>query len=318
MRLNLRLKSILLFICCLLLTALFGCQRKNVLYKDAQVMMGTFVEVISPEKKAAPIVFQEIKRVDNLLSKYKPESDISRINRFGKLRVSADTMYVLRRAKEFYLLSDGAFDISVGPLIDLWGFTERKYHLPNKEEIRKVLGVVGFDKIILNDGDNMIEFSVRGMKIDLGGIAKGYAVDCAVRKLVEAGVRDCLINAGGQIHCLGDRFKKPWRIAINNPRVEGLVETLLLRDKAVSTSGDYQQFFIKNKKRYSHILNPKTGESVNNGIASVTVIAQDGLTADAISTSIFVMGKKRWEALSKRYPDVRVKIIEEKDVRGIE
>lgn len=318
MRFNLRLKPVLLAICCLLLATLFGCQRKNVLYKEAQVMMGTFVEVISPEKKAAPIVFQEIKRVDNLLSKYKPESDISRINRFGKLRVSSDTMYVLRRAKEFYLLSDGAFDITIGPLIDLWGFTERKYHLPNKEEIRKVLGVVGFDKIILNDSDNMIEFSVRGMKIDLGGIAKGYAVDCAVRKLVEAGVRDCLINAGGQIHCLGDRFKKPWRIAINNPRVEGLVEILLLRDKAVSTSGDYQQFFIKNKKRYSHILNPKTGESVNNGIASVTVIAQDGLTADAISTSIFVMGKKRWEALSKRYPDVRVKIIEEKDVRGLE
>ncbi|MEK6728175.1 MAG: FAD:protein FMN transferase [Candidatus Omnitrophota bacterium] len=273
--------------------------------------MGTFVEVISPDQRAAQIVFNEIKRIDNLLSKYKPDSEISQLNSLGKLRVSDDTMYVLGKAKEFYLASDGEFDITVGPLLDLWGFSEHKYYLPTAEEIKNAKSRVGFNKIILNEGDNMIEFSIPGMKVDLGGIAKGFAVDCAVKKLKEAGIKSCLINAGGQIHCLGDKFGKAWQIAIRNPRTEGLFETLQLKDKAVSTSGDYQQFFIKNKKRYSHILSPKTGGPVNNGIASVTVVASDGLTADALSTTIFAIGIKRWEALSKKYPDVRVKIIED-------
>lgn len=297
-------------------TMLCGCQNKT-LHRDTQVIMGTFVEVISPEQGSAQIVFNEIKRIDNLLSKYKPDSEIAQLNSLGKLRVSADTMYVLGKAKEFYLESEGEFDITVGPLLDLWGFSEHKYYLPTGEEIKKAKSRVGFNKIILNDRDNVVEFSIPGMRVDLGGIAKGFAVDCAVDKLRKAGIKSCLINAGGQIYALGDKFGKAWQIAIRNPRAEGLVEALQLEDKAVSTSGDYQQFFIKNKKRYSHILSPKTGGPVNNGIASVTVVALDGLTADALSTTIFAIGIKRWETLSKRYPDVRVTIIEEKDVRGL-
>lgn len=297
-------------------TMLCGCQNKT-LHRDTQVIMGTFVEVISPEQGSAQIVFNEIKRIDNLLSKYKPDSEIAQLNSLGKLRVSADTMYVLEKAKEFYLESDGEFDITVGPLLDLWGFSEHKYYLPSREEIKNALSRVGFNKIILNSRDNVVEFSIPGMRVDLGGIAKGFAVDCAVDKLRKAGIKSCLINAGGQIYALGDKFGRLWQISIRNPRGEGLVERLQLKDKAVSTSGDYQQFFIKNKKRYSHILSPKTGDAVNNGIASVTVVASDGLTADALSTTIFAIGIKSWEALSKRYPGVRAIIIEEKDVRGL-
>ncbi|MDP2938292.1 MAG: FAD:protein FMN transferase, partial [Candidatus Omnitrophota bacterium] len=259
----------------LLVTSLCGCQD-NTLHKDTQVMMGTFVEVISPYKDAPKIVFAEIRQVENLLSKYKEDSEVTKLNQLGKLKVSLDTLYVLQKAKEFWQLSDGAFDITVGPLIDLWGFTDKKYRLPGREEIEKTLNTVGFDKIIFNISDNVVKFKLPGMKIDLGAIAKGYAVDCAVKKLKEHGIKSCLINAGGQIYCLGDKFGKPWRIAIRNPRKDGLWDYLELKNKAVSTSGDYEQYFSKGNKRYSHILNPKTGYPTDSGIISTTVIANDG------------------------------------------
>jgi thiamine biosynthesis lipoprotein len=161
----------------------------------------------------------------------------------------------------------------------------------------------------------VVKFRILGMKIDLGAIAKGYTVDCAVRKLRESGIKNCLVNAGGQIYCLGDKFGRPWRIAIRNPRKSGLWDYLELRNKAVSTSGDYEQYFTKGNKRYSHILNPKTGYPVDSGIISATVIADDGLTADALSTSIFVLGKEKGRELAQNFTDAKVEIIEEKDVK---
>ena len=335
---------------CFLFSVLYGCQSPH-LYKDIQVMMGTFVEVVSPYKEAPSIVFDEIKRVENLLSKYKEDSDVAKLNKLGELKVSPDTFYVLQKAKEFWQASDGEFDITVGPLMDLWGFTDKKYRLPKKEEIEKTLKVVGFDKIIFNlvvqesikhfpiplrkslkaiadhayggsrqrrEGDflddNVVKFKLSGMKIDLGGIAKGYAVDCAVKRLKEHGIKSCLINAGGQIYCLGDKFGKPWNIAVRGPRNKGFWGYLKLKDKAVATSGDYEQYFLKGNKRYSHILNPKTGYPANSGVISVTVIAPNGLTADALTTSIFVLGKDKGSTLAKKFTDVKVEIIEEKDV----
>lgn len=276
--------------------------------------MGTFVEVTSPDKDAAKVVFDEIKRLDDLLSKYRENSEVSRLNKIGKLKVSPETSHIIKKAGEFWLASDGAFDITVGPLIDLWGFTDKKYYLPEKKEIKGVLTRVGFDKIVFHNNDNMVKFKIPGMKIDFGGIGKGYAVDCAVNKLKEKGIKSCLINAGGQIHCLGNKFGKPWRVAIRNPRKAGLIDYLELEDKAVSTSGDYEQYFMKGNRRYGHILNPKTGYPANSGVISATVIANDGLTADALSTSIFVLGKAKGEELAKRFTDVKVEIMEEKNV----
>jgi thiamine biosynthesis lipoprotein len=294
-------------------TLLCGCQSRQ-LYKDSRIMMGTFMEVISPDKEAPNIVFSEIKRIEGLLSKYKGDSEVAKLNTLGKLKVSPDTLYVLQKAKEFWQLSDGAFDITVGPLMDLWGFTDKKYYLPKKEEINRALSKVGFDKIIFNIDDNVVEFKVLGMKIDLGAIAKGYAVDCAVKKLKEHRIKSCLINAGGQIYCLGDKFGRPWNIAVRGPRNKGFWDYLKLKDKAVATSGDYEQYFINNGKRYAHIFNPKTGYPSHSGIVSVTVIAPDGLTADALSTSIFILGKDKGLKLAKKFNNVDVEIIEEKDV----
>jgi FAD:protein FMN transferase len=144
--------------------------------------MGTFVEVTSPYKEAANTVFQEIKRIENLLSKYDPDSEISRLNKAGFLAVSDDTLQILKKAGEFWKLTDGGFDVTVGPLMDLWGFTNKNYKLPKEEDIVKTREIVGFDKIIFNNQDNVIKYKTSGVQIDLGGITKGLAVGQAVKK----------------------------------------------------------------------------------------------------------------------------------------
>jgi len=272
--------------------------------------MGTFWEVTSPDKKASQIVFNEVNRLDQLLSKYNPRSEISILNRTGKLKVSSDTFYLIKKSKEFWQISDGAFDISVASLVDLWGFSDKKTKIPTDKEIQLTLALVGSDKIILQENNSMVEFKLPGMKIDLGAIAKGYALDCAVKKLKESKINSCLINAGGQVYALGEKFSSPWKIAIKNPRQPGNLEVLTLKDQSSSTSGDYQQYFQVNNKRYSHIINPKTGYPVDSKINSVTVIDKSGLNADALSTTIFILGTKEIKRLLTEFPDTKIYIKE--------
>jgi len=296
-------------VCSLQFAVLSGCQNKKP-FRSERVMMGTFVEVFSADKRAPDIVFKEIERIENLLSKYKPESEISQLNRLGKLAVSDDTFYIIKKAKEFSELSQGAFDITVAPLMDLWGFTDKNFVIPKDEDIKNALTLVGSDKIILHDDNNVVEFKTHGMKIDLGGIAKGYALDCAVKKLKENGINSCLLDAGGQIYGLGDDFfGRPWRIAIQTPRGKGIMGDLELKNMSVSTSGDYEQYFEKNGKRYSHILDPRTGYPSDLGIVSVTVVAPEALTADFLSTAVFVLGKVKGEQLAKKFKDAGVRVV---------
>ncbi|MDP2906090.1 MAG: FAD:protein FMN transferase, partial [Candidatus Omnitrophota bacterium] len=171
---------------------LSGCLQQP-LHRDTRVLMGTFVEVVSTDARAQKIAFDEIKRIEDLLSKYRPESEVSRLNRAGKLKVSAETFALLKTCKEFSAATDGAFDVSVGALVDLWGFTDKKFRVPSEQEIAAALAKVGSDKIVLNESDSTVEFSTPGLKIDLGGVAKGYAVDRAIEKIKQAGIDNCLI-----------------------------------------------------------------------------------------------------------------------------
>jgi thiamine biosynthesis lipoprotein len=274
-------------------------------------MLGTYVEVVSGERSAGKIAFSEIKRIEKLLSKYDPASELSELNNSGRLKVNPDTLYIIERAKYFWEKSDGAFDITVAPLMDLWGFTDKKYRKPTQTEVERVLGVVGSDKIIIDKEKSVVELKIPAMKLDLGAIAKGYAVDCAIKRIKGNGIKNCLINAGGDIYCLGDSYGVPWKVAVQDPRKSGLLDNLELKDAAVATSGDYAQYFIKDNKRYSHIMNPRTGYPSDSGVVSVTVIAPDCLTADALATAIFVLGKEKGEALALGFTGVRVKIIDE-------
>ncbi|MFA5114744.1 MAG: FAD:protein FMN transferase [Candidatus Omnitrophota bacterium] len=307
------MKSALIVFLTIFLTA--GCSKPP-LYKDTRIIMGTTVEVISPYRDSAGIVFAEVQRLDKLLSRYNPESEVSLLNKKGELKVSRETMYVLKEAKEFWSLSDGAFDVTVVPLLDIWGFTEQDYRVPSEVEIRKALGMIGSDKIIFNEGNNVVKFKVPGPMVDLGAIAKGFAVDSAVKKLKERGIGSCLINAGGDIYCLGVKSGAPWSVAVQDPRRSGFADYLRLKDCAVATSGDYRQFFQSGKRRYSHIMNPRTGYPADSGVVSVTVIAPDCLTADALATAIFILGKEKGARLAEKFRGVKVMIIQEEHSAG--
>jgi thiamine biosynthesis lipoprotein len=270
--------------------------------------MGTFWEVSSPDPRAARIVFTEAARVERLLSKYLPESEVARLNQTGKQKVTPETFSLIKKAVEFYRLTNGAFDITVGPLVDLWGFSRRDFKVPSDEQIRAALALVGSDKIILAEEDNLVTFAIAGMQIDLGGIAKGYGLDCAVKKLKENNIRSCLINAGGQVYGLGDKFGTSWKVAIRQVNHPAITGSLSLRDQSASTSGNYEQFFIDGGKRYSHILDPRTGYPADNQIDSVTVITSSAQEADALSTAIFVLGENNSRKLLEKFPQAKVKI----------
>lgn len=283
-----------------------GCSEKP-LYKDTRIALGTYVEVTSPDQRSPKIVFDELRRIENLLSKYNADSEVSRLNQSGKSKVSPETFYVISRAKEFWQSSNGAFDITVAPLLEIWGFKDKQFRLPKDNEIKEALKRVGSDKIILHSNEFVIEFNTPGVQVDLGAIAKGFAVDCAVRKLKEAGVKSCLINAGGDIYCLGNKSGSAWRVGIQDSQGSGVLEYLKLSDSAVATSGDYEQYFDLEGKRYSHIFDPRTGYPASSGVHSVTVIATDCLTADSLATAVFVLGKGSGERLAKKYPGVKIK-----------
>lgn len=278
------------------------------LYSDNRLLMGTFWEVVSPDKRAGAIVFTEALRIEQLLSKYIATSEIAQLNRSGKLKVSADTFYVLKKSLEFWQKSSGAFDITVAPLVKLWGFTNQKFQVPSENKIRTTLALVGSDKIILHEKDNVVEFKIPGMSIDLGAIAKGFALDCAVKKLKENNISSCLINAGGQVYALGDKFGQIWKIAISPGPKSEIGQMLTLNNESASTSGNSEQFFFKEGRRYCHIIDPRTGYPADTGITSVTVVANQGLTADALSTAIFVLGKNNSAGLLKEFPETKIKI----------
>ncbi|MFH1045643.1 MAG: FAD:protein FMN transferase, partial [Candidatus Omnitrophota bacterium] len=271
--------------------------------QSTQLALGTSVEItVSDDDKPREVIrkaidqaFAEIKRVENIFSRHIPESEISQINTSAGIHpvsVGEETIALLERSREFSELSNGAFDITVGPLLELWGFSAQfKGNIPPQEKILETLELVGYQQININKLENNVSFARPGMNLTMGGIGAGYAVDRAVAILQDAGIKNALVNAGGDIYALGRRNKDSrWRVAVQNPREKNAILTVLeLENQAVTTSGDYQRYFEANGTRFSHIINPKTGYPCSNIPASVTVLAGDCTTADALATALFVL-----------------------------
>lgn len=276
--------------------------------------MGTIVEIIVADQNssgqflngAIKAAFEEIARVEDLLSRFKPQSDISRINAGAAVQpvtVSRETIALIAESAKFSRLSNGAFDITVQPLMQIWGFAENgRERLPSPEELKQARSKVGYQHIKIIDSRQSVSFAQPGMSLDLGGLAKGYAVDQAVAALKKRGIKNALINAGGDIYALGSRGKlKKWRIAVRHPRKKAAVLAVLeLQDQAVATSGDYEQYIKAGGRRLSHIVNPGTGQPCADSPASVTVLAEDCLTADALATAVCVLGSKKGMDLINR------------------
>ena len=249
------------------------------------------------EKKFMPIVSEVEKNFDGLemlFSRYRPDSEISRINSNGKGCVrglSPDTVNLLMRSRYWYEKSGGAFDVTVGPLILLWKDAEKKDSLPGENEIRQVMQRVGMDKIEIIEPDSVC-LSVDGMVLDLGAIAKGAILDRAAEVLKKSGVKRGLVEAGGDIAALGDG---EFSIGIKDPlSKEGgaLLGVLKAAGRGVVTSGDYERFVKIGGKSYSHIIDPKTGKP-SAGLLSVTVVGPNATDADALATAISVMGREK-------------------------
>lgn len=244
-------------------------------------------------EEAVDAAIEEVKRLDALLSTGSASSEVYGINAVGEGAVSEDTAYLLDRAKEIYESTDGLFDITIYPIMELWGFTSKEYHVPTESELQAVLELVDASKIEF-DGQNLTLSN--GQKIDFGGIAKGYTSARVMDIFKEYGIENGMVSLGGNIQTIGvNEEGNPWNIGIRDPEgaQNDAIASVRVSGKAVVTSGGYERYFEEDGNTYIHILNPRTGYPADEDLVSVTIVSEDGTLADAMSTSIYLMGLEK-------------------------
>lgn len=265
-------------------------------FSDSAMTTPVFLELWADNQQQAEAlwqsVFAEFTQVDEDMSRYRDDSQLSRINAEAAdqpVPVSESLFEVLSKAREISEMSDGAFDISFASVGYLYDFRERRQ--PDDEAVKAGLERVNYRDILLNEDDLTVRFRKPGLMLDLGGIAKGYAVDQGIRVLQREGVEHARLSAGGDMRLLGDRRGRPWMVGVRDPRHRDRQAVVMpLSDTAISTSGDYERFFIDEEgERVHHILSPSTGRPVGE-VQSVTIIGDDAMTTDALSTAVFVLG----------------------------
>jgi len=313
---SIQLRAILILV--ILSFLLPSCQKRSPsVVKRHRILMGTLVEITivgRDEDKAAAAIseaFAEMERIEHLMSRWISESEVSKINRWAgvkPVKVSAEVLEVIQRAQEISRASGGYFDISVGGLLDLWGFETSEGRVPAKGEVEQALQSVGYGAIVVDGEASTVELR-RGMCIDLGGIAKGYAVDRACEVLRSRGYENVIVNAGGDMRVRGRKPNGPWVIGIQDPRDRSrILASFDVGDISVATSGDYERYFDEGGQRYHHIINPRTGKSAGE-VRSVTIIGAEATLTDALSTSVFVLGPERGMALVERLGTVDAVIV---------
>lgn len=306
----------------------------------SRLVMGTIAHIIAvaPNQRTAnksiEAAFEQLRNIETLMSYHKDDSELANVNRNAfkaPVKVSSQTFEVLQKSIEFSSLSDGAFDITVGPLVDLWRQAGETNSVPTDAKLAEARAKVGYEKLILDANEKTVQFALEGMNLDLGGIAKGYGIDKAVEAMQSCGATGGMVDVGGNIRCFGRPKEKPhWLIGLQNPneienrnlsavrvaesKIENSIDAgkplliLKLNDASVATSGHYQRFALIQGKKYSHIIDPGSG-SGSNKLASVTIIAKDATTADALSTAVIVLGDEKGLALIKKLPETEAILI---------
>ena len=244
-----------------------------------------------------------IKEIENLMTINAPGGDVNRLNEAAGKNMavlSPETINILATAKNYSIISGGAFDVTVGPLVKAWGVFTDNPRVPSQDEIEGLKKLTDYKKLQIDTAKSTAGLDLPGQIVDLGGIAKGYAGDEVIKIYKKHGIQSGYVNLGGNVVVLGTKPDgKPWRIGIQNPRAEnglyiGIVE---ITNKAVVTSGDYERFFERDGIRYHHILDPKTGYPADSGLISATVITDVSMDADALSTSVFALGLEKGRAI---------------------
>jgi FAD:protein FMN transferase len=286
--------------------------------KREEAIMGTAitVELWSDDRAAGEAaidaVMDEMHRIDRLMSTYRPESELSRINRDAAQRavpMCAELFNLIARSLHFSELSDGAFDITYASAGHLYDY--RLGVKPTDAALAQAREAIGYRHLILDRQAQTIRFAREGVRIDLGGFAKGHAVDNGAAILARRGIRHAIVTAGGDSHVLGDRRGRPWTVAIADPRRPGeVVAVLPLENVAISTSGDYERYFEADGVRCHHVIDPRTGKSPSSSIHSVTILADDGLTTEGLSKCLFVMGLDKGMRLIESLPGVDAVVVD--------
>ena len=276
-------------------------------------IMGTriFVELWAEDKdkqrgeQAIDAVMDEMRHIDETMSVYKPTSEVSKVNALAAtqpVKISPELFKLLTTALEYSRITEGAFDITYASVGYLYDFRERKR--PTEQQIQSALPAVNYQHVLLDAATSTVRFSQPGVRIDLGGIAKGYSVDCGIEILRERGFTHALVNAGGDSRVLGDRFGKPWIIGIRHPdHPDQVITRVPLTDSAFSTSGDYERYFDEDGVRYHHIIDPHTGHSASK-VRSATIIAPTATRTDGLSKTAFVLGPDEAMKIYNRLDDV--------------
>lgn len=298
-------KYILVIIICILFC---GCQIKNDMAEIQMFAMDTFIDLKAQGENGEKALLEaekEINRLEKLFSPTIEQSEIFAINQYAAkqtVTVSKDTFDLIEKAKEYCNITEGAFDITIAPVVKTWGFTEEVKRVPSDEEIQQKLQLVDNNKLHIDKQNSTVYLENENMSIDLGGIAKGYASNKVNEILKKNGVSSAVISLGGNVSVTGKRPDgTKWRIAVQDPmNSEGYVGILNVEDTSVITSGVYQRFFEQNGKKYHHIIDTKTGKPTQNGLLSVTIVCDNGAMADALSTSVMVAGLQKGSELWRK------------------
>jgi len=283
-------------------------------FRRSKLMMGTVVEIVAGGQdtdkleSAVEAAFTEIARLDKLLSRHHQKSDVTRLSKSDNgSTVAMETVEVIALGLDVAQRSGGAFDLTLGKLKVLWGFNEETPTVPDQDALSAAL--IGIGPTALSLDGQQVNKRAPQLQVDLGGIAKGYAVDRAIAVLKEHGVTSAAVNAGGDMYLLGQRPERFWRIGIQHPRQkETVLETVQVRDQAVVTSGDYERFFEEDGIRYHHIFDPQNGLPARS-CQSVTIIADSVALADALATAVFVLGPEAGLLLLTQYPQAEGLIV---------
>jgi len=291
-------------------------QPRPVMYQEARRLMWTKFEIVAygPDRarlrEAADAAFEEIDRLDRQMSNYSETSELTYINRNAArdvVIVEKELFDLLNLSLDYSRATGGAFDVTVGPLMKAWGFFDRRGRVPGPEELKSVMARVGYQRVTLDTATRTIRFDREGVELDLGGIAKGYAVDKAARILRESGVTSALITSGtSSIHAIGaPPGQAAWRVEVSDPLDRSRsITSIELRDQSVSTSGCNEKTFKVNGKTYCHIMDPRTGRPIE-GVLGATIITPLGVEAEALSKAVMVMGVEPAKELLGKRRDVR-------------
>ena len=311
-----RLRSAAALLSALLAVGLARPARAEWLSRIDDGIMGTriVVELWSEQpdagERAIDAVMAEMRHIDSSMSTYKPDSEVSRVNARAARRpvkINAELFGLLETALEYSRITDGAFDITYASVGFMYDFRAR--HHPDEKEIAAALPAVNYHHLLLDRVTRSVRFTQPGVRIDLGGIAKGYAVDRGIDILQRLGVRHALVSAGGDSRIIGDRFGKPWIVGIRHPdRKDEVIARLPLVDTAISTSGDYERYFDEHGVRYHHIIDPRTGHSAS-AVRSATILAPTATRTDGLSKTAFVLGAEAALKIYARLADVEAILV---------